>query len=214
MDARDRILAATLEVFAEHGTRGATTRRIAEAAGVNEVTLFRHFGSKEKLLQEALVCVSERAPAPVLPEMPQAPVRELTEWSARQLEHLYQMRALIRTGMGEFEERPEVGSRACQGPVRVANELNGYLTRLREEGLVTEPLDTRAAAALLMGALFADAMGRDMMPERYPYPLNAAAARYVELFARAIGLRQKPPPAGEGWSMGGGNRGERDHVDF
>lgn len=203
MDARNRILAAAVEVFAEHGTRGATTRRIAEVAGVNEVTLFRHFGSKEKLLQEALVCVSERVPTPVLPEAPARPVEELTEWSARQLRHLYQMRALIRTGMGEFEERPEVGSRACEGPVRVANELNRYLQRLRERGVVAEPLDTRAAAALLMGALFADAMGRDMMPERYPYPLEAAAGKYVELFARAIGLRQEPPAAGGAESVGG-----------
>ncbi|MCJ7623492.1 MAG: TetR/AcrR family transcriptional regulator, partial [Anaerolineaceae bacterium] len=35
--------------FVEKGFAGATTRAIAREAGVNEVTLFRHFGSKENL---------------------------------------------------------------------------------------------------------------------------------------------------------------------
>ena len=42
MDVRDKILLAAVTVFAEVGFRGATTRRIAQEAGVNEITLFRH----------------------------------------------------------------------------------------------------------------------------------------------------------------------------
>jgi AcrR family transcriptional regulator len=48
--ARERLLAAAAEVFARDGIEGATTRAIAKAAGVNEVTLFRHFKSKDRLL--------------------------------------------------------------------------------------------------------------------------------------------------------------------
>lgn len=47
---RTRILKAATEVFATAGIAGATTREIARIAGVNEVTLFRHFQSKEQLL--------------------------------------------------------------------------------------------------------------------------------------------------------------------
>jgi len=36
--------------FSERGIEAATTRKIAERAGCNEVTLFRHFESKQKLL--------------------------------------------------------------------------------------------------------------------------------------------------------------------
>ncbi len=38
-----------MDLFARLGFRGATTRRIAEAAGVNEAIIFRHFPSKEDL---------------------------------------------------------------------------------------------------------------------------------------------------------------------
>lgn len=49
-DTRRRIIAAALRLFGQVGYSQATTRLIAEEAGVNEVTLFRHFGSKKNLL--------------------------------------------------------------------------------------------------------------------------------------------------------------------
>ena len=49
-ETRTRILAATREIFERNGTRGTTTREVAERAGVNEATLFRHFGSKAALI--------------------------------------------------------------------------------------------------------------------------------------------------------------------
>jgi AcrR family transcriptional regulator len=45
---------AALKVLAERGYSGATTRRIADAAGVNEVTLFRRFGDKRQLILAAI----------------------------------------------------------------------------------------------------------------------------------------------------------------
>ncbi len=55
-DNREKLLHAAGRVYAEVGFRGATTRRIADEAGVNEVTLFRLFGSKSQLLAEAINC--------------------------------------------------------------------------------------------------------------------------------------------------------------
>ena len=47
--ASERLLSAALEMFSTRGM-AATTREIADAAGVNEVTLFRLFESKDRLL--------------------------------------------------------------------------------------------------------------------------------------------------------------------
>lgn len=47
---RQRLLDAAARVFARDGLTGATTRAIAQEAGVNEVTLFRHFQTKDRLL--------------------------------------------------------------------------------------------------------------------------------------------------------------------
>lgn len=51
-DTKERILAAALELFALKGYASVGTRAIARAAAVNEVTLFRSFGSKRNLYLE------------------------------------------------------------------------------------------------------------------------------------------------------------------
>lgn len=51
---RHLILEAARGVFAERGYDGATTREIARRAKTTTVMLFRHFGSKEQLFQQAV----------------------------------------------------------------------------------------------------------------------------------------------------------------
>jgi AcrR family transcriptional regulator len=54
MGTKQRIMAAARELFEQKGFAAATTREIALRAGVSEVTLFRHFGSKRSLFNETL----------------------------------------------------------------------------------------------------------------------------------------------------------------
>ena len=53
-NTKEQLLKATLKLISEKGYLGATTREIAQEAGVTELTLFRHFGSKERLFEELL----------------------------------------------------------------------------------------------------------------------------------------------------------------
>ncbi len=49
---RDKIMNVALKLFSEQGYYSTTTSQIANEAGVNEVTIFRHFKTKENLFQE------------------------------------------------------------------------------------------------------------------------------------------------------------------
>ncbi|HTS89826.1 MAG TPA: TetR/AcrR family transcriptional regulator [Gemmatimonadales bacterium] len=49
---RERLVRAAMELFTTTGFLGATTPTIAERAGVAEGTIYRHFKSKEELLNE------------------------------------------------------------------------------------------------------------------------------------------------------------------
>jgi len=49
-----KVLSTALELLVAQGYQGATTQEIAEAAGVNEVTLFRRYGNKEGLFEAAI----------------------------------------------------------------------------------------------------------------------------------------------------------------
>jgi len=187
MISRHEILAAAADVFAQHGFRGSTTRRIAEAAGVNEITLFRQFGSKEALLREAMKHLTESVGLMPLPDVPSDPEGELTQWSESFIQHLRLRSSIIRKTMSEMEERPEMSACASLVPRQASTDLCHYLTRLKRQGRA-EKFEPKTAAAMLMGAIFADAMGREMMPDVYPQPESKAAQMYTRLLLRAIGV--------------------------
>jgi AcrR family transcriptional regulator len=188
MSVRDQLLQAAARIYAEAGYRGATTRRIASAAGVNEITLFRHFGSKDALIREAIVRAGTSELPDLLPEHPREPARELREWAGTHLTDLRERRALIRTCMGEIAEHPGIFPSDNSPTALAARALSRYLRRLREIGIAKAPFNEVAAAAMLMGALFADAMGREIMPDIYRNDPDEALDEYIRLFLRAIGV--------------------------
>jgi AcrR family transcriptional regulator len=194
MDVREALLEAAITVFGEAGVRGATTRRIAQEAGVNEVTLFRHFKSKDDLLEAALADYVKRIETHALPGAPADPRAELLEWCRLHYRELYKRRAFVRKAMGEREEHPAHCAKGMQASVRIADELAEYLTRLKRAGMTRGDWDVRAAANVLLGAIFADAMGRDTMPARYPYSMRDAVEHYVDLLLAAIGAHTMTRP--------------------
>src|SRR5215813_1364862 len=60
-EIRQQILKTAIRLFAQKGFRGTTTKEIALAAGVNEVTIFRHFSSKQDLYAAILEVKSNEA---------------------------------------------------------------------------------------------------------------------------------------------------------
>jgi AcrR family transcriptional regulator len=162
-DIREKLLEATAQVYAKLGYLGCTTRRVAQQAGVNEVTLFRHFGSKDALIREALAHV-ERTTVAGLPAEPRDPASELHAWAQQVYQNLSAQRTLIRRVIGETVERPEIAPVVCEGAQGEHNCLRHYLDEVRRRGLAGAEFDTEAVGSMLLGALFADAMMRDMMP--------------------------------------------------
>jgi AcrR family transcriptional regulator len=188
MHRREDILDAAAQVFAQHGFRGSTTRRIAEAAGVNEITIFRQFGSKEALIREAMQHLNQSNGLTLLPDVPSDPEHELTAWSESFIQHLRLHSSIIRKTMSEIEERPEMSECASNLPKQASESLCQYLSTLKRQGRTREKFDAKTASAMLMGAIFADAMGRGMMPDVYPQPEDKAAQMYARFLLRAIGV--------------------------
>ena len=191
MDTRTAILNAAVQVFSQHGFRGSTTRRIADAAAVNEVTIFRYFGSKEALLQEAISASEEKAFSNSLPDEPVNPIEELGEWSSAVVSHLEARSSVIRKCMGELEERPELTARASEFPTRATNDLCTYFMKLKSLGFTNEEFEPNVASSMLIAEIFHDAMSREMMLDIFPEPAETAPSKYAEFALRAIGVRPK-----------------------
>ncbi len=191
-DNREKLLHAAGRIYAEVGFRGATTRRIADEAGVNEVTLFRLFGSKSQLLAEAINCQDPMGTVS-LPLEPVDPWNELHVWCEGHAVALREMRAMIRKTMADLHEHPEMGPHLCRGQTPHFNELVTYAKRVVAKYPSAAGADVVTACSMLFSALFGDAMGRDIVPDVYPQPEHEATARYVRVFLRALGV----PPRDE-----------------
>ena len=192
MISRDKLLSAAARVYGEAGYRGSTTRRIADEAGLNEVTIFRLFGSKAALLAEAVRHSAAAGVAHLLPSEPVDPEGELSAWASVQLDFLRAHVSLIRKSLADIEELPGMGTQACEGCLQGRTDLRRYARKLCERWGTTRAVDLDAAVAMLIGAIMSDAIAREVMPAGFPEPAQRAAAAYARVFLRAIG---KPAPA-------------------
>ncbi len=81
---------------------------------------------------------------------------------------------------------------ACsmKASIKISDDLADYLKTLQLRGLAAKGWNTHAAASMLMGTLFSDALGRDAMPGRFPYSMRDSIDHYLPLFFTAIGVKQ------------------------
>jgi AcrR family transcriptional regulator len=96
---RARILAVAADLFYRHGIRAVGVEAIAEAAGTNKMTLYRHFASKDELVAEYLRCLAEKANS---------------SWEKWAAQHPGDPRAQLRAWLKEMADHVESGSeRGC-----------------------------------------------------------------------------------------------------
>lgn len=169
--ADERILAAAAALFAEHGYRGTATSAIATRAGVNEVTLFRHFGSKEGVLRalgQQIEAARTSFPPPEVEDAgdPRATLRDLAA---------DEIRDGIRSGglaiRLSFDARSVPEVRAAMGDALSANlaRLAAYLRPLQARGILRGDIDASLIAEAFYGltsslVMYRLALGRIDLP--------------------------------------------------
>ena len=190
MSTRDSLLDVTARLYSEHGWRGTTTRRIAEAAGVNEVTIFRQFGSKEALLLESIQSASREETSPLLPGVAGDLRAELSSWALAHHAEISGKRQLIRNCLAEWGEHPALAPVVCEGGMKAFAETTRYLAAARTQGLLGAEGSLEAATVMLLNAVFMDAMTRDVGPMSPPHSVPEVVEMFVDLVLRALGATE------------------------
>jgi AcrR family transcriptional regulator len=187
MVTRESLLDVTARLYAEHGWRGTTTRRIAEAAGVNEVTIFRQFGSKASLLLEAIAKSAGSRRGPELPAVPGRLCDELTKWGLAHHRAIREKSGVIRACLADWGERPELAPQACEGGAVAFADVRRYLTVARTRGLIGHEGSVEAAAVMLINTIFMDAITRDTLPAAHPHSSEQSITLFVDVLLRGLG---------------------------
>jgi AcrR family transcriptional regulator len=205
---REKILAAALKLFSQRGFLGAATRQIAREAGVAEVTLFRHFGSKENLF-EAVIRGYSFLPAMkgILPGLEKVPYEKALLVVARRfLATLDERRDLIRIMLAERQFYPsEVRGIFRDMLGEMFGMLAGYFREQQQRGMLRE-FDPEAGAKAFLGSFFAYVHGLGFFFEDGADRKSRErfAAEYVRLFVEGT-LRQRTAAAGRGRPAGRGS---------
>ena len=136
-----RLIEAALDLFAERGVTETTTKAVAERAQVNEVTLFRNFGNKYRLL---LAVIEDSA---VFAKLVHALVEQahdqddvagfLSEYAQESLRTLNKAPDLVRSIVGEAGNYP-AENRIALG--KGLSEANRYVAAYLEQAIARSQL--------------------------------------------------------------------------
>jgi AcrR family transcriptional regulator len=184
-DTRERILLAAAEIFAEKGYARATTRSIAEAAGVNEVTIFRHFGSKRNLLSEM---VQQHSALPDLTTIIESQLtgdyrQDLFRLGIAFLTVITQRKEALRLMLCEAKEIPELREVIVQIPDQLRQVLTHYFQGKIQEGSIRD-MNPELMAQGFLGMFFAYAIASEMLGSEIApeVPTEDLVAKFVDIF--------------------------------
>jgi len=163
---KKKLLEATLKLISEKGYLGATTREIAHLAGVTELTLFRHFGTKERLFEE-LLSVHTFLPTlkELLPELEDLScVEALTLIATRFLLSLKERKSMVKIMYSEVTIYPEKIRKVYNTFIdEMRSTLAGYFSTLQRRGILKKKMSPEIAARVFLWILFSYFRSEEIM---------------------------------------------------
>ena len=149
-----RLIEAALDLFAEKGVTETTTKAVAERAQVNEVTLFRNFGNKYRLL---LAVIQDSA---VFAKLVHALVEQanskdnvaefLHSYARESLHTLNKAPDLVRSIVGEAGNYPRENRQALG---KGLDEANRYVAEYLESAIAAQNLDSELTPEQIVNLL-------------------------------------------------------------
>jgi AcrR family transcriptional regulator len=156
-----------MQAVIERGYIGATTKQIAAAADISEVTLFRKYGSKAELIKKAIASIGQQFDflSPI----------HYTGDVAADLLRVVQAYQETSAANGQFyfsvlleiPRQPELAE-AIDTPLAMIERLGELLTRYQTEGILAQENPVHAVAALL-GPLIITNLMHNAAPD-FPLP--------------------------------------------
>ena len=152
-----KLLDATMTLISEKGYLGATTREIARLAGVTELTLFRHFGTKERLFEEVLKNYTFLPRLrELLPELDGLSYEDaLKVIATRFLLSLKERKSMVKIMYSEVTSYPEkIRTVYNKFLDEMRATLAAYFESLQERGILKKDMSTEMAARVFLWILF------------------------------------------------------------
>jgi len=192
-ETRARIMQAASQLFAEKGFSGTTTRAIAERSGVNEVTLFRHFGTKENLAKAIMdqfggLAIAEDLSARFSGDY----VQDLTLVGHAMMKVMTERSDAMRMAICEAGNFPEFQQVVAENPRQLRRMLARYFERQMDVNLIHSGHPEVLAQAFL-GMFFSYTVLRGFLLDSLQPEISSEeiVEQFVTLFVRGTLINQE-----------------------
>ncbi|MCA9923105.1 MAG: TetR/AcrR family transcriptional regulator [Anaerolineales bacterium] len=187
IDTEQRILNAAAQIFAELGYARSTTRKIAAAADVNEVTLFRYFGNKQNLFTAVLqqhTIPPEAATLFTINQNESYP-EAMLNIGRFVMRILWERRDAMRMMLCEAAHFPELQATLGQAPRRLRDMIASYLKQQIASGAI-KPRDPDMMAQAFLGFFFSYSMALGFLDQAMSMkaPDEELLVGFVDLFVQ------------------------------
>jgi len=188
VSASDKLLLAAIDLMAEKGFNGVTTKEIAAAAGVNEVTLFRNFGTKQNLLEAAYhrFHYGEDMKKLFGERLAWELETDLLLISRTYHAIMWRNRKMLRIGLKESHILSEFREKARKHPMQLKELLMSYFSEMAKRGKVAEGNPETQALSFMWMNYGAAVSNLHTEEEPMIESMDTFITESVRLFARAL----------------------------
>ncbi|NEQ28543.1 MAG: TetR/AcrR family transcriptional regulator [Microcoleus sp. SIO2G3] len=189
VETQTRILQAAQRLFARRGYDGTTTRDLAQAAGVAEGTLFRHFETKKAIL----VAVATQGWVEILTDL----LTELSEMGSykaiaqvmrRRMLNLHQNADMLRVCFMEAQFHPDLREQIQSEVIaKMTDVAEAFFQTAMEKGIYRK-MNPRIVAQVFLGMFTVAGFSRDtvMAEGSSPQEMQEMAEGLADIFLNGV----------------------------
>jgi AcrR family transcriptional regulator len=192
-ETRTRILQAAQRLFSRQGYDGTTTRDLAQAAGVAEGTLFRHFPNKKAILIEVATQGWVEILTDLLTELSEmGSYKAVAQVMRRRMLNLHQNMDMLRVCFMEAQFHPDLRDRIQLEVVdKMTDVAEAFFQTAMDRG-VYRPMNPKVVARIFLGMFTIAGFSQDtvMGEKASPKAMQEMAEGLADIFLNGVLVKE------------------------
>ena len=186
---RTRILKAAQRLFASLGYDGTTTRELAQAAGVAEGTLFRHFANKKAILIEVATQGWIEILTDLLTELSEmGSYKAVAQVMRRRMWNFQKNADMMRVCFMEAQFHPELRDRIQSEVIgKMSDVAEAFFQTAMDKGIY-RPMNPKIVAQIFLGMFAIAGFSHNTMmePDASPQAMQEMAEGLADIFLNGV----------------------------
>ncbi|MGF1933822.1 MAG: TetR/AcrR family transcriptional regulator [Nostoc sp. ChiQUE02] len=186
---RTRILQAAQRLFASQGFDGTTTRDLAQAAGVAEGTLFRHFPNKKAILVEVATSGWVEILTDLLTELSEmGSYKAVAQVMRRRMWNFQKNADLMRVCFMEVQFHPDLRDRIQSEVITKMSDVGEAFFQTAMDKGIYRQMDAKLVAKVFLGMFAIAGFSNNtlMEPDASPQQMQEMAEGLADIFLNGV----------------------------